>query len=664
MDDIQARMKELVEKINEHNYYYYTLDDSRISDAEYDQLYDELVKLEQETGIVLDDSPTRKVGGEIVSTFTSHRHLGRLWSLDKAQSTEDLQAWHTRVKKILNDYNQKNPDQAIKAIEFTLEQKFDGLTLNLTYEQGNLVQAATRGNGEVGEGILAQVKTIKSIPLSIPFKGKLELQGEGYMPLSVLEEYNKEAEEPLKNARNAAAGALRNKNSAITAERKLDALFYNIGYQEAVNFETHVETIQFLKENRIKVSPYFKIFKDMETVINEIEAFKDKRHTLNYLIDGMVIKVNDLKTREVLGYTEKFPRWAIAFKFEAEEYTAKLLDVSWDVGRTGKLTPTAILEPVDIGGVTVRRATLNNWEDILRKKVALGATLWVRRSNDVIPEILGTVENEGEAGPIAKPETCPACGSELIEKGPNLFCPNPLSCRPQLVRRIVHFASRDAMDIETFSRKTAEQLFDELEIKDIADLYRLSFDDLVKLERFGAKKAENLLEAIEKSKACSLGQFLFALGIPNTGKKTTKVLAETFKSLDRAMEANLEELQTIPDIGEIVAESIVSFFHDERINKSIQELLDAGVKPHHEEVVGPTKESVFAGKTVVLTGTLESMGRKDAQEKLEALGGKVTGSVSKKTDFVVAGAEAGSKLTKAQELGVTVLSEEEFLELL
>ncbi|WP_166246385.1 NAD-dependent DNA ligase LigA [Paenibacillus turpanensis] len=662
-------MRALIDEINKYNYHYYTLDNPLIDDKDYDVLYDRLVKLEQETGVVLPDSPTLRVGGEILKGFETHRHLSRLWSLDKAQTADDLTSWHNRVLKLIGDYNTKHPEQPLPAPSFAVELKFDGLTLNLTYTDGQLVQASTRGNGTVGESILAQVRTIRSIPLSIPYReGTVEVQGEGLMFLSVLDAYNQTAAEPLKNARNAAAGALRNLNPKVTAERKLDAFFYNVGYSDSVTFEDQREMLQFLKENGFKVNGQMVFCDTIEEVAKRLEEVANIRHNLDYLLDGAVVKITDMRTREVLGYTDKFPRWAIAYKFEAEETTTILEAVHWNVGRTGKITPAAVVEPVELAGVTVRNCTLNNMDDIERKQLkhAVGTLIYIRRSNDVIPEILGKVTEEQDGGEIVAPTHCPACGTELEQRGAHLFCPNKLGCKPQTVARLAHFASRDAMDIETFSEKTAEQLVEERDVRDPADLYDLTFEQLIGLERFGQKKAQNLLDAIEASKTRDLASFLYALGIPNTGKTTTKALVDHFGSLERIREVTVEELLEVPDIGGIVADSIVSFFQDEVVKRSIERMLASGVHPVVEErPAAPTRESIFTGKTVVLTGTLATMSRDEAAKLLEAAGAKISGSVSKKTDFVVAGESAGSKLTKAQDLGVRVIDgEEELLRLL
>lgn len=667
--DFKEKMEKLIAELNNYNYHYYTLDQPLVSDKEYDALYDQLVALEAETGVTLPDSPTQRVGGEILKGFAPHRHLAPLWSLDKAQNIEQLRTWHDRVVKLVNDYNTKNPGNPLPNPCYALELKFDGLTLNLTYQDGKLVQASTRGNGAVGEGILAQVKTIKSVPMTIPYaEGTIEVQGEGIMNLSVLDKYNQTAAEPLKNARNAAAGALRNLNPKVTAERKLNAYFYNVGYSDGITFADHKEMMDFLRENRLKVNPYIFYFEQFDDVMEQLADIEKRRSELDYLIDGAVVKVTDFRIREALGYTDKFPRWAVAYKFEAEETTTVLQSVTWNVGRTGKITPLARVEPVELAGVTVQNCTLNNIGDIERKnlKFALGSRVFIRRSNDVIPEILGKVTEEQDGEEILYPEQCPSCGFPLEQRGAHLFCNNKTGCKPQIVARITHFASRDAMDIETFSDKTAIQLYDELGVREPADLYTLSFDSLLKLERFGEKKAQNLLDAIEKSKERDLASFLFALGIPNTGKSTTKMLADHYRDLHRVMAATAQELVELPDVGGIVAESIAGYFADPFAQASIQKMLSLGVQAKAPEAPKPVStDSYFSGKTVVLTGTLHLLTREEATERLEALGAKVTGSVSKKTDLLIAGEKAGSKLAKAQQLGIDILEdEEEFVRLL
>lgn len=655
------RMRELVDRINQLNYHYYVLDDPIASDDEWDALYRELVLLEQSQGRVLEDSPTRLVGGEPVSAFEQTRHLARLYSMNKAQSIEELYAWQARVLKAIEEYNQ-TAAQPVSAPQYTVEYKYDGLTINLTYDSGELVLAATRGNGEIGEIILPQVKTIRSIPVYIPFKGKMEVQGEGIMRISEFEKYNAAAAEPLKNPRNGAAGALRNLDPKVTASRHLDCFTYNIGYIEGRSFASSLEMMEFLKEQRLPVNPYFKVFDNIDDVVKELKEIESIRESLDFQIDGVVIKLADFRTRKLLGYTDKFPRWAIAYKFFAQEVLTTLRSVSWEVGRTGKITPLAHLEPVEIGGATVKRATLNNKWDIQRKKVKLGSKVWVRRSNDVIPEIMG-VQDEDGGEEIKTPEVCPACGTRLIEKGMLLFCPNKKECRPQAVGRLTHFASRDAMDIEAFSEKSAGQFYDELGAREAADLYYITNDQLLSLDNWKEKKAERFLSEVEKSKACRLDSFIYALGILNIGKRTARDLAEHFKSVQKLAGAGLEELTSIDEIGEIVANSVIEFFGDEVNSQMVNRLFEAGVSPVWDSA-GKKSEGFFSGRTFVLTGTLGSMERRLAAERIEALGGKASGSVSKNTFAVIAGENAGSKLEKARALNIRVIDEEEFLKLL
>lgn len=652
----EDRIKELIQIIDDLNYSYYTLDSPKVSDKEYDALYDELVGLENETGHILSYSPTQRVGGNVLEKFEKHVHLGKLWSLDKCQSYEELLNWDARVRKSINDFNSNNEEILPQPI-YILEYKFDGLTINLTYKDGNLVQGASRGRGLNGEGILEQLKTIKSIPMKIDFSNTIEIQGEGLMPLSSLEEYNKIAIEPLKNARNAAAGALRNLDPKVTEKRRLTAFFYNVGYIEGKSFNNHLEQLEFLRDNKLPVYPYCMSFNYMADLIAEIENIKETRASLDVLTDGMVIKINDMRTREFLGYTNKFPRWAIAYKFEAEEVSTRLLSVEWNVGRSAKVTPTALLEPVDIGGVTVKRATLNNYDDIERKGVRLNSRVLIRRSNDVIPEILGALETEEETYLIEKPTHCPSCRSELIQNGVHIFCPNSLSCKPQLVSRLVHFASRDAMNIEGLSEKTAEKLLDDLSIRDLSEIYEIKFEDLMRLEGYKGKKAQNLMDAIEKSKHVTLASFIYALGISNVGIKTANDLANEYKSLDNIKTATYDELIKVGEIGEIIANSILEFFNDKRILEGVDKLINEGVNPYFEFVT--VEESIFTGKTVVITGTIEGLSRNEIEDIVKRKGGKVSGSVSKKTDFVIVGEDAGSKYNKAIELGIRIIEEEE-----
>ena len=643
------RQKELVALLNRYAAAYYEQDAPLVSDAEYDKLYDELLKLEAESGVVLPDSPTLRVGGAPLKSFEEHRHLGRLWSLDKVRTREGLL-----------DFVRKVTAASPKPPLFALEYKFDGLTVNLTYENGVLTEGATRGNGVVGEAILPQLRTIRTIPLTIPFKGRMEVQGECIMRLSVLEAYNRTASEPLKNARNAAAGALRNLDPAVTAARKLDVFCYNVGFIEGKELHDQAEMLDFLKENGFPVCPFVRWLRTPDEIMHEIDLTEERRDSLDFLIDGMVVKVTDFALREELGATEKFPRWAMAYKFAAEELTATVRDVTWEVGRTGKLTPLAHIDPVEFSGVTVKKATLNNWDDVQRKRVGIGSRVIIRRSNDVIPEILGAVPDDKPERPVEKPTVCPQCGAHVEMRGAHLFCTNSLSCRPQIAARLSHYASRDAMDIDTFAGKTAEQLIDAFGISTIPELYALSHEQLSALDRFGAKKAQNLLDALEASKHRPLSAFLFALGIPNVGTKTAKDLARHFGTLDAVRHASREELAAIDDVGDIVADGIVSFFADTRIADQIDRLLELGVQPEEaaKTADGPLP---LAGLTVVVTGTLPTLSRRDAENLIEQNGGKAAGSVSKNTAFVVVGENAGSKADKAQSLGIPMIDEAELL---
>ena len=647
------RMQELVNRLNETAYQYYTLDAPTVSDKEWDAMYDELTRLERETGRVLPDSPTHRVGGAVLPAFEPHTHLARLWSMGKAQSVEALREWAARADRL-------RTEAGLPKLEFVVEHKFDGLTINLTYEGGHLVGAATRGNGVTGEEILSQVRTIRSIPLQIPFEGRMEIHGEAFMRLSVLDQYNRTAKEPLKNPRNAAAGALRNLDPAVTAARRLDACFYDVGYIEGREFATQQEMMAFIRENRFPTSDCEIYCDTLDAAIDAVHAVEVSRPELDYMIDGAVIKITDFAARRALGYTDKFPRWAVAYKFEAEETTAMLENVVWQIGRTGKLTPLAMVSPVELAGATVRRATLNNWQDIQRKRVKIGARVWIRRSNEVIPEIMGRVDEyvPGERD-VEKPETCPACGAQLQERGAHLFCPNRDGCKPQMVMRLSHFASRDAMDIDTFSEKTAAQLVDAGLVQEADQRHALQQEQLCALDRFGEKKAEKLLAAIEKSKDCALAAFIYAVGIPNIGIKTARDLAERYSSIDALRQAPREALVQMDDVGEIVADSIAGFFEDENNLRLVSALLAAGVAPSAPQAVAAG--GAFEGMTVVITGTLEHFSRAEAEEAVRRAGGKAASSVSKKTALVVAGESAGSKLNKANALGVTVVDETEFM---
>lgn len=635
------RMKELVKLLNKYAYQYYVLDEPTVADVQYDVLYNELSALEKETGIVLPDSPTRKIGGDPIKEFAPHKHIKKLYSLDKCNSYDELREWSEKIKKVA-------PDAV-----YTLEYKLDGLTLCLTYENGYFKGAATRGNGEVGEDVTAQVSTIKSIPLSVPYKGVFEAQGEGIMRLSALKKYNETAVEPLKNARNGVAGAIRNLDPKVTASRNLDIIFYNVNYIEGENIASQRENIDFLKRNSFKTDMLF-VTSDIEEIIKKIDSVD--RKSLDFLIDGMVIKVDDLVLRERLGYTDKFPRWAIAYKFEAEETTTILEDVQWNVGRTGKLTPLAILEPVELCGATIRRATLNNYDDIQRKKVKIGSRVFIRRSNDVIPEILGVSEDNG-GKEIPVPTVCPACGSDLVRDGAHIYCPNEGDCPPQIIGRLTHFAEKDCMDIRGVSEKSIEGLHEKLGVRFPTDLYSLTRDDLARLDGFKDKKIDNFLASVEKSKSVPLDRFINALGIENIGKKSARDLAERFGSISELMKADEATLVEVDEIGDIVAESITSYFG--KHGWLIEKFKEIGIDPKFN-VVKPTG-GVLTGKKLVLTGTLPTLTRTEATELIEKAGGTTSSSVSKSTDYVLAGENAGSKLDKARSLGVKIITENELL---
>lgn len=642
MDD-QKRMSELVELLNEYAYHYYVLDEPIVADKQYDELYNELLALEKKTGVVLPHSPTTKIGGEPIKEFKPHTHLHKLYSLDKCNSYEELIEWDSKIKKT-------EPNA-----EYTLEYKLDGLTLCLTYDDGYFVGAATRGNGETGEDVTEQVRTIKSIPLSVPYKGKFEAQGEGIMRLSALKKYNETASEPLKNARNGVAGAIRNLDPKVTASRNLDVIFYNVNYVEGKEISSQKENITFLRDNGFKTETLF-CSNDMKEIISAIGRVD--RPSLDYLIDGMVIKINDVGTRVRLGYTDKFPRWAMAYKFEAEETTTILSSVEWNVGRTGKLTPLAHLEPVELCGATIRKATLNNYGDILRKKVKIGSRVFIRRSNDVIPEILGVAENSGGVE-ITAPTVCPSCGSALYQEGAHIFCPNEQNCPPQITGRLEHFADKECMDIRGVSEKVIQQLYEVLGVRELTDVYSLTAEDLAKLDGFKQKKIENFLASVEKSKSVTLDRYVNALGIENVGKKCARDLAQAFGSIDALASATYDDLIAIEDVGEVVANCILDFFAKHKT--LIEKFKAIGINPTFEK---KSVSGALVGKIFVLTGTLPTLGRSEASEMLLSVGAKVSSSVSKNTDFVLAGESAGSKLDKARALGVKVIDENEFLAML
>ena len=641
------RMKELVEKLNKYAALYYEQDAPEISDAEYDALYDELRALEESEGYSLKNSPTHRVGGAPQKKFAQSKHLLRLYSLDKCKTREELADWYDRVIKA-----------AGKEPELTAEYKFDGLTLNILYENGALVKAATRGDGTVGEEVTAQVKTISGVPRNISYKGRIEIQGEGIMRLSALEEYNRRSSEPLKNARNGAAGAIRNLDPAVTADRNLSFMAYNIGFSDR-HFASQSEMHAFLAEEGFETESDFTVLKGVDEAFAFAEKVDGLRHSLDFLIDGVVFKVNDTALRDEIGYTEKFPKWAIAYKFKADEMTTVLRDVVWQVSRSAKLNPLAVLDPVDIGGVTVKRATLNNYGDILKKKVRIGDRVFIRRSNDVIPEITGVAEEVEGAKEVEKPTVCPACGAPVREEGAFIYCTGE-HCAPQIVAALDHFASKDAMDIDGFSEKTAEQFYNELHLTSPVQLMHLKKEDIAGLNRFGDKKAENLVSAVAAAKDTTMDRLLFALGIDGIGKKTAKDLSAKFGTFEALAQADKDALLAVDGIGGILADNILAWFADEGNKKLLSDLYASGVTVREAE----KKSGVFDGMRIVLTGSLPTYKRGEATALIENNGGEVASSVSKTVDMVLAGEDAGSKLDKAKKLGIKIIDENEFVAML
>lgn len=642
-----SRMRELIEEINKHNYNYYTLLNPTISDSEYDKLYYELVDLEEELGFALENSPTSRVGNFVLKEFAKHEHEVRLYSLSKVRSAEDLASWVEDMKKF-------SPNT-----KFSVEYKFDGLQLVVEYVNGIFKRATTRGNGLVGEDVTRQVRTIKSVPLTIPFKGKLTVQGEGMMTETALKKYNETATEILKNARNGVAGAIRNLDPKETSKRDLDFFCYSILLSEGREFQTQEEINKFLKANGFLTGDYFCIAGSNQEIMKEIEHINNIKTSLDVMIDGMVIKINDCTVREDIGYTSKFPKWAMAYKFEAQEVSTILSDVVWQVGRTGKVTPIGILEPVELAGATIQRATLNNMDDIIKKRVEIGSRVLIRRSNEVIPEILGLLESLPNHKKITEPTKCPCCGEKLTKIGPLLYCTNHNGCSEQVVDRISHFASRDAANIEGLSEKTIEAMHKNLNLSTPSDLYKLTKEELLSLDKVKDKKATNILNAINESKNISLDKFIYALGIPEVGSKTARDLATKFLSFEKIKSATEEELLAVDDIGAIIAKNITEFFNDEYNLSIINSLFESGVvlKENNSKIV-QTEE--FGGKKIVLTGSLTTFTREEAGEIIRTLGGEVVGSVSSKTDIVLAGENAGSKLDKAKSLNKYIMSEDEF----
>jgi DNA ligase (NAD+) len=660
----KARIEELKEIIERHNYAYYVKDNPQISDQEWDALMRELIGLEEEyPQFRTSDSPSQRVGATPLPYFEKVEHRIPMLSLGNSFGPEDLRDFDRRVRQGVSGTE----------VRYVGELKIDGLAVSVRYENGFFVQGATRGDGTVGEDITQNLRTIRSLPLKLKEPVTLEVRGEAFMPRKSFDRLNQiraeKGEQLFANPRNVAAGSLRQLDPKLAAERSLDLFLYGIGSIEGVTLESHSEGLNYLEHLGFKINPERRVFDSIEDVIEFVEGWTAKRSELPYDIDGMVIKVDSYAQQEELGTTAKSPRWATAYKFPAEEVVTVLEGIEVSVGRTGTVTPTALLKPVSLAGTTVKRASLHN-EDIIREKgLMIGDQVIVKKAGDIIPEVVGvlTERRTGQEVPFAMPEHCPECGSTLVrlEEEVALRCINP-SC-PALIREgLIHFVSRNAMNIDGLGEKVITQLFNHQMIHDVSDIYFLKREELLQLERMGAKSVDNLLEGIEKSKENSLEKLLFGLGIRHIGAKAAKTLSQTFLHLDRLKEATEDELLTVDEIGQKMAESLVQFFSNSRVEQTIERLREAGVNfeykgPRLEEIA---TDSPFAGKVIVLTGTLEQMGRKEAQAEIEARGGKVTGSVSAKTDIVVAGESAGSKLKKAQELNIQVLSEAEFIALL
>lgn len=666
MDIVQAenRIKELRELIDYHNYRYYVLDNPEITDAEYDKLMRELIFLESQfPQLITPDSPSQRVGGEPLEAFKKVTHREPMISLADAFSEEELR-----------DFNRRVTENVGNQVEYVVELKIDGLAVSLTYENGLLVTAATRGDGVVGEDVTQNVKTIKSVPLRLNIqKDKIpmviEVRGEIYLSKEGFKKLNEEREEmglpTFANPRNAAAGSIRQLDSKITAKRPLSTFMYALGYVEGIEFNTHLEVLEFYKACGFKVNPHIKSFNNFDDVIDYCMSWKEKRHSLPYEIDGIVIKVNSLHFQKILGSTAKTPRWAIAYKFPAEQKISVIEDIVVSVGRTGVLTPNAVLTPVQIAGSTVSRATLHNEDYIKEKDIRIRDHVLVQKAGDIIPEVVAVVKEKrtGNEKEFRMPHRCPECGSEVIRlPGEVAYRCTGVSCPAQIRRRIIHFASRDAMDIRGLGPAIVSLLLSANLIKDVSDIYFLKKEALIPLERMGEKSANNLIKAIENSKKQPLNRLVYALGIPLIGSKASLTLAQEFKSMDRLQNATYEELIKIPEIGDKMAESIIAFFKQEQTKALITRLKEAGVNMlYAKEEIGPKP---LENLTFVLTGALEKYSRSKAQELIENLGGKVTGSVSKKTDYVVVGKDPGSKYNKALELGVKILDEQQFEEMI
>ncbi|CEP82044.1 NAD-dependent DNA ligase LigA [Paraclostridium sordellii] len=659
--DVKKKMDELIDLINYHSNKYYNEDTPEISDFEYDNLMKELMKIETEhPELKREDSPSTRVGGKPLDKFNQVTHKIPMLSLSNAYSAQDLRDFDKRVRESVN-----------KDVEYVVEFKIDGLSVGLTYVDGVFKTGATRGNGVIGEDITQNLKTVKTIPLKIDDKEEIIVRGEVYIAKENFEKINEQQEENglqlFANPRNLAAGTLRQLDSKLTAKRPLDIFIFNLEYIQNERFKTHSQSLEYLSNLGFKVSPNFKICKTIEDVIEHIEYWTVNRSDLSFEIDGMVIKVNELEEREQMGYTAKSPRWAIAYKFPAEQKKTKLKDIIVEVGRTGTITPTAILEPVRLAGTVVARATLHNEDYINEKDIRIGDTVLVQKAGDIIPQVVEVIKEDrtGDEIKFHMPEKCPVCHEPTVrlEGEAAVKCIN-MSCPAQIRRGIIHFASRDAMNIDGLGESIISLLLDNKIIKDVADLYYIKKEDIVNLERLGEKSATNLINAIEKSKNNDLYRLINGLGIKYIGVKGAKVLAKNFKSLDDIINSSIEELTNLEEFGEVMADSVVEFFKEDKNIVVINKLKEVGVNTLSSNSEDNGLINIFDKMKIVLTGTLPTLKRNDAKELIEARGGKATSSVSKSTTFVLAGEEAGSKLTKANELGVPVIDEAKFLELL
>ena len=655
MKQVQEEISKLVSLLNKYSYDYYVEDNPQISDTEYDTLYKQLEKLEKNhPEYILENSPTQRVGDRVLDEFEKITHKVPMLSLSNTFSTEDLRDFDARISKLVPDHS----------VEYICELKIDGLAISIKYEDGRLVSAATRGDGSVGEDVTENIKTIFSIPKVLKDNRTFEVRGEVYLPRKSFELLNSERESNnevlFANPRNAAAGSLRQLDSKITAKRRLSAFIYSIvGDDSIVSQENALNTA---KEYNLPVNPNFKLCKSIDEVIDYINYWTEHKKNLPYDIDGIVIKVNSYSTQEEVGYTQKSPRWATAYKFPEEELATKLLDVELSVGRTGIITPVAILDPIVISGSTVSKASLHNKDIIEELDIHIGDMVVVKKAGEIIPKVVRVVRELRTEGSTkyTMPNTCPSCGQQTYTKENDPFtrCKNP-DCPDQNIRRIIHFASRDALNIEGLGDKVVTTLYEKGIIAHTIDLFSLEREKLISLDRMGEKSVDNLLNAIENSKQNSLDKVIFALGILNVGKKAGKILAEKYLNLSNLMNATLDELVNLDDVGQITAESILDYLSDENNIKFINDLIKVGMNPQYE-VQEVNTDNIFAGKTVVLTGKLVELTRNEAKEYLEKYGAKVTGSVTSKTDLVIAGEKAGSKLAKAEQLGIRVINEEEF----